>query len=79
MYETLFILCLTPLVRKKCKKKKTEKSFVAVVQMVSTPGQTQTELESRFYFLLPQTAVLHGSDAISDSFEPASGFVIKNH
>ena len=46
---------------------------------ISTPGQIQTGLGPRVYtLLLPQTAVLPGSDASSDVIKPASSFVIQN-
>ena len=51
--------------------------IVVVVRRVSTPGQTQTGLGRGFILLLPQTAVLPGSDAGSDVIKPASSFVIQ--
>ena len=45
---------------------------------LSTSGETKTGLGLRFILLLPQTAVLPGSDAGSNGVEPAWGFVIQN-
>ena len=48
---------------------------------VSTPCQTQTRLGLRVYYyilLLPQAAILPGSDAGSDVVKPALDFVIQN-
>ena len=44
----------------------------------STPSQTQTGLGPEFILLLPQAAVLPGSDGGTDGVKPASSFVIQN-
>ena len=55
----------------------TSSSLLSSIEKVSTPGQTQTGLGMRVYPLLPQAAVLPGSDAGS-VVKPASSFVIQN-
>ena len=44
---------------------------------ISGSDTNRTGAESLYFYLLPQTAVLPGSDAGSDGIKPASGFVIQ--
>ena len=63
---------------KKILKKETNHLSSSLFGRASTPGQTQMGLGPRVYPLLPQAAVLPGSDAGSDVVKPASSFIMQN-